>query len=737
MGVSRKHNIQFPQAIPTWDEAMHLGNGLLGALIWGDGHPLKVSFNRTDLWDLRPIPEFDPLQSPNYSYEQLRRWREAGNVEAIQELYEVPYGRPYPTKIPAGRLELDLAADASGQTWRGGEMVLGQALALGEFGDGSLLQAFVHAQEPIGCLRVVLAKGDAPPAVHLIAPEFAGENEKTSLIGVVQGSLAQLGYAAPTESSGEDWKAFEQAGAVGFRFAVYVGWRRHSDVWDCAWTVASSFEGKEPLELARHRVEAALGSGFDTLLTSHVSWWDLFWNRSSISLPEDPLLERLWHAEQYRFGSASRRGAPPITLQGPWTADEGKLPPWKGDYHHDLNTQLSYWPAYTGNHLEEGMAYLDWLWQTRAENIRWTRRWWDKPGLNVPGVADFAGRPLGGWVMYSFSATTSCWLAQHFYLHWRYSLDDEFLRERAYPYLHEVATFVEAVTELDGEGKRYLPLSSAPEINDNRLDAWFEGTTNHDLALMRWLLSAAAELAGAARRREDADRWLALLAEFPELSTGDNGQLLMSPGVPPRRSHRHLSWLMPIFPLGTLAIDDGDEAAHTIRASLDVLRGLGTSEWCGFAYAWHGNMLARVRDGEGARRALEIFATAFVLPNGFHVNGDQTGTRQFSDFEYRPFTLEGNFAAAAGVQEMLLQSARGVIRVFPAVPENWKNVAFRTLRAEGAFLVSAIRENGVAAKVEILSEKGGLCRLISPWTGQEIELLIPEGQSQVLTEDPA
>ena len=86
------------------------------------------------------------------------------------------------------------------------------------------------------------------------------------------------------------------------------------------------------------------------------------------------VIEKQWYLDTYKFGAASRAGAPPITLQGPWTADDGKLPPWKGDYHHDLNTELSYWPCYSGNRLEEGRNFLDWLWDTRAACRDWTRR---------------------------------------------------------------------------------------------------------------------------------------------------------------------------------------------------------------------------------------------------------------------------------------------------------------------------------------------------------------------------
>jgi alpha-L-fucosidase 2 len=146
-------------------------------------------------------------------------------------------------------------------------------------------------------------------------------------------------------------------------------------------------------------------------------------------------------------------------------------------------------------------------------------------------------------------------------------------------------------------------------------------------------------------------------------------------------------------------------------------------------------MAARARDGRLAEQSLVNFATAFCLRNSFHCNGDQSG-QGLSKFKYRPFTLEGNFAAAAGLQEMLLQSHGGTIRVFPAIPDTWKDVSFTTLRAEGAFLVSAQRINGNTKSVEIVSEKGGRCRLISPFSGKTLTLDLKPGEKTVLTQDP-
>jgi hypothetical protein len=183
---------------------------------------------------------------------------------------------------------------------------------------------------------------------------------------------------------------------------------------------------------------------------------------------------------------------------------------------------------------------------------------------------------------------------------------------------------------------------------------------------------------------------------------------------------------MAIHPLGLIDVSSGEAGRRTIRAALAELDRLGPDWWCGYSYAWLGNLAARAGEGEKAAQALRTFADCFCLTNSFHANGDQTKSGK-SKFTYRPFTLEGNMAFAAGVQEMLLQSHTGIVRVFPAVPGSWKDVYFDSLRAEGAFLVSATRQDGRTVEVRVVSERGGRLRLASPFPGEPYSVQGPAG----------
>ncbi|MEZ4904843.1 MAG: hypothetical protein R2822_25380 [Spirosomataceae bacterium] len=364
--------------------------------------------------------------------------------------------------------------------------------------------------------------------------------------------------------------------------------------------------------------------------------------------------------------------------------------------------------------MEEAIGYLDHLDQNREAYRDYTQWFYQTQGLNVPGVTTLTGVPMGGWIQYSFSPTVSSWLAHHYYLQWRYSMNRDFLQKRAYPWFKEVATFLEKITYLNSQNQRQLPIGSSPEINNNRVDAWFSESTNYDLSLMRFTFNKAAELATELGLTQEATHWQSIAQQFSAYALSENAELKFSSSMPYNQSHRHFSHLMAIHPLGEIRWENGEKEQKIIKNSLALLDKIGPDNWCGYSYAWLGSLKARAKDGTGAAQALHIFSTAFCLPNSFHANGDQTKTG-FSKLTYRPFTLEGNFAFAAGIQEMLIQSYAGHIEVFPAIPTHWKEASFKNFRTEGAFLVSATQTGGQIDEISIASENGGVTLLKWPF----------------------
>ena len=198
----------------------------------------------------------------------------------------------------------------------------------------------------------------------------------------------------------------------------------------------------------------------------------------------------------------------------------------------------------------------------------------------------------------------------------------------------------------------------------------------------------AAELAKELNLNTEANKWDNILSEWPDLSIDKDEGLMFSPNLGYHESHRHFSHLMAFHPMGIIDWSHGTEAQKIISNTLRNLEKHGSDWWTGYSFSWLGNLYARAFEGDKAAEALRTFAECFCLQNSFHVNGDQCQAGH-SKFNYRPFTLEGNFAFASAINEMLIQSHTGIVHLFPAIPNDWKNVSFNQLRTEGAFLISS------------------------------------------------
>jgi alpha-L-fucosidase 2 len=369
-------------------------------------------------------------------------------------------------------------------------------------------------------------------------------------------------------------------------------------------------------------------------------------------------------------------------------------------------------------------GFIDWLQKNRPEFEKYTKGYYQVQGLNVPGVTTLTGQPMGGWIQYSFGPTVSAWLGHHFYLHWRYTMDREFLEKEAYPWIKNVAEFLDNISVTDNNGLKKFPLSSSPEIYDNSQKAWFPEMTNFDLGLVRWTFEKAAELANELGKSDEAVKWNKLLSQWPQFDIDSTTGFTYARGVPYDESHRHFSHLIAYHPLGLVDWSKGEKDQEIIKSTIATLDKVGPDYWCGYSWSWLGNIKARAFDGQGAAEALKIFALDFCLRNSFHVNGDQSGTGK-SKMTYRPFTLEGNFAFASGIQEMLIQSHTGIVHLFPAIPEEWKEVSFNKLRTEGAFLISSVMNKGEITEVNILSEKGGELKISNPFINKEFKCSSP------------
>lgn len=680
--------------IERWDEGIPLGNGMIGVLVWGGGNKINLSLDRGDLWDLRTPATF---KEPGWTYANMQKLVAAKNQAELVRLFDAPYEEvPYPTKLPAGRVEIELPADFQANEF---ELDLKKGLAIVR-GNGGQVQIYVSPKDPV------------------IVVECSGLM-KSVLIPPV--GVKKLGYQPARSEADEDIHSFVQVAADQMKFCVSeIRSRLFGAGSQVMITVVSSADGDDLKRLATYYLLRSHATPGGKIEEENVSWWRKFWATSSVQIP-DERLQRHYDFVRYLYGAGSRKGAPPMPLQGVWTADEGGLPPWKGDYHNDLNTQMTYLAYHAAGLTEAGETWLDFLWKLLPEFRKFAKSFYGVEGAVVPGVMTLDGKPMGGWGMYSLSPTNGAWVAQSFYLHWRYTMDRKFLKDRAYPFCKEIGLALKALLKEDPKDYHFLklPLSSSPEIHDNSLAAWLTPNSNYDQALMDWLFGALVEMADElGLRKTDSNDWRSVAVWLGPLNFDPKTDALtLARGEPFAESHRHFSNAMAIHPLGLISVDGWEGQRKSVQATIDTILKQGTAWWCGYSFSWMACMLARAGRGEEALRYLKDYERAFTLRNGFHANGDQTKSG-LSNFTYRPFTLEGNFLAMQAVQEMLLQSWGGSVRVFPAVAKEWQDCEFHDLRAEGGFKVSAKRQHGLTVWVRVEATVDSELNLRDPFAGQ-------------------
>lgn len=732
-----KENMEmiFCGPIEKWDEAIALGNGKLGCLIWGKPHSLRFSLDRPDIWD-RTVPCH--TEDDDFTYQHLVKLAHEKNTDKIREIFDAPYQYPVPTKLPAGKLLFR----AEGETKISSILHLDTAEAYITIGEGihkMKIRTMCHAVTGTGMIRT---EADASVlSVCLENPKFGASKQKTGTYDpeqrtISQGSLEQLQYPLPEKGQREEGEVklrwFTQQVDQTFSYGIVLGEKMWEKGTDYFYRILSSKDGEDWLEEGIHLLVKQLNHGYEYWVDSHVEWWRNYWGKSEISLP-DPWMQKQWYLANYLFASCSRKGGYPMSLQGVWTADDGNLPPWKGDYHNDLNTQLSYTHFFKADHLEEGEAFLDFLWDLKEEAGVFAKKFYGTEGICLPGVMTIDGKPLGGWPMYSLSPVQQIWLCKSFDDYYRYTADKEFLENRAWIYFKETAKCITALL-MEVDGKYYLPVSSSPEIHDDETQAWVTANSNYDLALLRYLYETLCIYAKRLGKSEE-NYYEDILSKLPDFSVDDRKVLMISPDEILQESHRHLSNAMPICPLNQITYEKEEDKKIIDAVILDYER-LGTGMWVGFSFAWMAHLYAIAENGEGAAEQLRIFWESFCSPNGFHLNGDYK-KRGYTTFHYRPFTLEANMFAADGLQEMLMQMSNGKLKLFPAIPEKWKHgkVEFSGFRGERGIKVTAKTENMKMTYLEICSKEDQeiLVKCLKSQTYTKVEL--KKGKNIVFPED--
>lgn len=460
--------------------------------------------------------------------------------------------------------------------------------------------------------------------------------------------------------------------------------------------VRSDLDDQDFLAAAKKRAAELTASEIDAAAARHAAWWSKFWGKSSLEIP-DKEIERRWYAALYVMASCSREGKVAPGLWGNWITTDHPL--WHGDYHLNYNFQAPYYIVYSSNHPELSLPFYQAIWQSVPNGRAMAKRHGWK-GVHFPvsigpwGLAP--ENPDGDWGQRSDAA----FAALNFIWHYQYTQDVEFLRTTAYPYLREVAEFWEDYLKF--ENGRYVIYSdsihegSGPDMNP-LLSLGLLRT------LFRNLVPMSADLDVDADRRT---KWRHIgdhLSDYPVQER--NGKTVF------RYSEKGLAWygsntlgIHHIFPAGAIGLDGDPKLLEICHNTI--------------------NEMARWHDGNG----FSSWYTACVRV-GYDPQTILARLRAECDRQSYPnLVLQyggggiENVAGFLAVNEMLLQSHEGVIRLFPVWPQD-QNSRFAGLRAVGALLVSAELKDGIVSGVTIHSEKGRDCALQNPWPGQEVRLV--------------
>jgi len=407
-------------------------------------------------------------------------------------------------------------------------------------------------------------------------------------------------------------------------------------------------------------------------------------------------MESFYWIQMYKLASGTRADRPALDLMGPWF----RRTPWPRIWWN-LNIQLTYWPVYAANRLDLGESLTRMLDAGASNLVRNVPPDWqhDSAAIGRTSTYDCRGG-VGGRDGEERGNLT--WAMHNYWLQYRYSGDEAMLRERLYPLLRRAVGYYLHLLKPGEDGRLHMPLSLSPEYPDKAPD------TNYDLALLRWGLQAL--LAADARFRLNdplADTWRSTLEKLTPYPVDPKTGYMIGAGVPLAQSHRHFSHLLMVYPLHL--VDPESRADRPlIEKSLE--------HWISFEGALQGYsftgasaMSSWLGRRDASVRLLNEFLDRFVKPNTMYLEAGPV--------------IETPLAAAAAIHELMLQSWTmdpfdTCIRVFPAVPDAWKDATFHKLLAEGAFEVSASRRDGRTKWIRITSLAGNPCRVRTGWTGK-------------------
>ena len=580
--------------------------------------------------------------------------------------------------------------------------------------------ALVHAQQNVVVIDCSGSGGEAGCTWSWMQEKAATGNAKyDSFENLVNPACV------PGQTDGVAW--CEQKRTVGGSYTA--AWTQKAS--RLFFTIADSFPQDESKAAAVETVRRAAAETPDELLGSHRDWWHAYYPASFVSVP-DTQIEGFYWIQMYKLASAMRPGGAVMDLQGPWN----RATDWPRIWWN-LNIQIAYSPVYAANRLEQGESFTRFIDAHRQAFVANAKEIWGVDDCaTTPHTTSYTGTNGDGMAAAKAGRyinpgdfTWALWL---YWQQYRYSMDESLVKDQGahafYPLLKGSVNLYLHLLKPGEDGKLHLPKIHSPEYGE-------AADNNYNLSLLRW--GCGTLLALNERYHLDDPQipeWTRVLKDLTPYPQNENG-FMVGAGLPFAHSHRHWSHMLMVWPLHLLSGEQPENkelVEKTLRHWLTVENGKQVYGWSAAA-ATH--LYATLGDGENAVKQLRAHHNNkhFVMPNTQYIEGSPV--------------YECSLVASSSLQYMLLQSWGGMIRVFPAVPQEWSTAAYQNLRAEGAFLVSAIRKDGRTSWVRIKSLAGEPCRVKPNFTGAfacdrpdklkglgsgVYELVLKKGESAVL-----